>query len=417
MKSYRAIIFFISSFCLTVSAATVDWPQFRGPTGQGISQAINPPLQWGPETNVVWKTEIPGRGWSSPVVFDGKIVVTTGMDKAVDGFHELKVIKVDAETGMIVWDNTVLWASKAEAADKHSKNSLASSTALIDGGVIYAHFGHMGTVALNFEDGEIVWKQKVVYSSQHGSGSSPVLVDGLLVFNTDGVKAPMVTALHADTGKIAWQTVRSHKVKNKFSFSTPLVIDNRGRREIISPGSGMVGAYRPSDGKELWRVTYPMGFSLTTRPIFVDDRVYLSTGFLRPSFYAIRVDGATGDLTNSHVEWKYHKSMPKTPSPIFALGSVLTLEDGGRLQSLDGQTGELRWRQPLKGKFSASPVLVGDLLYCISEEGLCVVIRLRQDGCEILSEIELGERALASPALVDNALYIRTHPHLWKISQ
>ena len=417
MKSFRAIIFFLLSFCLTVSASTVDWPEFRGPTGQGISQAINPPLEWGSEENVVWKTEIPGRGWSSPVVVDGRIVLTSGMDEAVDGFHELKVIQVDAETGMIVWDKTVLRGSKVEGGDKHPKNSLASATALIDGGVIYAHFGPIGTVALNFEDGEALWKQKIAYTSQHGSGSSPVLVDGMLVFNTDGVKAPMVTALYADTGKLAWRTARSHKVRNNFSFSTPLVIENRGRKEIISPGSGMVGAYRPSDGKELWRVTYPMGFSLTPRPIFVEDRVYLSTGFMRPSLYAIRVDGATGDLTESHVEWINRRSMPKTPSPNFAMGGVLTLEDDGRLQCLDGQTGELRWRKPLRGKFSASPVLVGDLLYCISEEGLCLVIRLMKDGCEILSEIDLGERALASPALVDNALYIRTHPHLWKISQ
>ena len=417
MRLFYAIILFLSSFFQTVLATTVDWPQFRGPTGQGISQALNPPLEWGPEKNVVWKTKIPGRGWSSPVLVDGKIVITSGMDEAVDGLHELKVIQVDVETGMIVWDKTVLWATEAEAADNHPKNSLASPTALIDGGVIYAHFSHMGTVALNFENGEILWKQKIEYTSRNGSGSSPVLVDGLLVFNTDGVEAPMVSALYADTGKIAWQTIRSHKVKNNFSFSTPLVIDNRGRREIISSGSGMVGAYRPEDGKELWRVTYPMGFSLTTRPILAEDKVYVGTGFMRPSFYAIRVDGSMGDLTESHVEWKYHKSMPKTPSPIFALGSVLTLEDDGRLQCLDAQTGALRWRQPLKGKFSSSPVLVGDLLYCMSEEGQCFVIRLLEDGCEILSEIDLGEPTLASPALVDNALYIRTHPHLWKISR
>ena len=115
MKSFRAINFFLLSFCLTVSASTVDWPQFRGPTGQGISQAINPPLQWGSEKNVVWKTEIPGRGWSSPVVVDGRIVLTSGMDEAVDGFHELKVIQVDAETGRIVWDKTVLRVSKWKA--------------------------------------------------------------------------------------------------------------------------------------------------------------------------------------------------------------------------------------------------------------------------------------------------------------
>jgi len=195
-----------------------------------------------------------------------------------------------------------------------------------------------------------------------------------------------------------------------------LLIKNNGRSEIISAGSGMVGAYQPSDGKELWRVTYPMGFSVSTRPIVVGEKVIVGTGYLRPSLYAIRLDGATGDLTESHVEWMYHKGMPKTPSPNYAKGGILTLEDVGRLQSLDPETGELRWRSSLRGTFSASPVLASDdLLYVLSEEGLCFVIRIQETGCEIVSEIDLGEPVLASPIVADNTLYIRTESHLWKI--
>lgn len=393
-----------------------EWPKYRGPAEQGVSEAVNVPIEWSTEKNIVWKSEIPGRGWSSPLLIDGKIVLTTAMEETVNDLHDLKVLQVDAKTGEILWLKTVLHATIEEGQDRHPKNSLASPTPAIEDGVIYAHFGHMGTVALDFDTGETLWKQKISYTAKNGAGGSPVVVDDLLVFTTDSFEEPVVTALYKETGKIAWRTTRSHQVKNNFSHGTPLVIENGGRTEIISPGSGMVGAYRPEDGKETWLVRYPMGFSMSTRPIYVDGVLYMGTGFSRPSFYAIRVDGATGDLTDTHVKWMYHKSMPKTPSPNFVNGNVITLEDDGRLQSLDAETGELRWMEPLRGKFSASPVQVGDLLYIVSEEGLCLVIRVRDDGCAIISEMEMGEETLASPAVVDNTIYLRTRHHLWKIS-
>lgn len=415
----RFLLSSIACACVAqLSGNSADWPQFRGPTGQGMSAARNPVVTWDLRKDVVWKTKIPGRGWSSPVLANGRIVVTSGIEELVDGHHELKVIQIDAESGAILWDKTVLLGTKAEGEDRHEKNSLASPTAIIDRGKIYAHFSHLGTVALNFSDGNVLWKQKIGYVSKNGTGGSPVLVDDLLVFNTDGFANPSVTALFAETGKVAWQTLRNHEVKNHFSHSTPLVIKNRGRSEIISSGSGMVGAYRPSDGKELWRVTYPMGFSVTTCPIVVGESVIVGTGYQRPSLYSIRLDGATGDLTASHVEWIYAKSMPKTPSPNYAKGGILTLEDAGRLQSLDPKTGDSRWMESFRGKYSASPVLAGDdLLYILSEEGLCFVVRIKETGCEILSEIDLGEPALASPIVVDETLYIRTESHLWKIKK
>jgi len=413
--SLRILLLFLCLSAPNLQASTVEWPHYRGPTAQGISEARNAPFEWSADKNVVWKTEIPGRGWSSPILVDGKITLTSGIEEAVNGLHDLKVIQVDAETGKIVWEKTVLKGTEEEAADRNAKNSLASPSVVIEDNVVYAHFGHMGIVALNFKNGELIWKQKIYYTAKNGNGGSPVIVDDLLIFTTDSFEDPGITALYKDTGKIAWRTSRSHRVNNNFSHGTPLVINNNGRTQIVSPGSGMVGAYEPATGKEIWRVTYPMGFSLSNMPIFVDNSLYMSTGFQRPSFYKIRVDGATGDLTETHVEWQYHKSMPKTPSPNFVMGHVITLEDVGRLQSLDSETGELRWSELLKGKFSASPVQVGELLYCMSEEGVCFVLQIKDDGFEILSENDLGEEALATPAIVDNAIYVRTDPHLWKI--
>jgi len=399
-----------------LNASKTEWPDYRGPTGQGISEAKNPPLHWNREENVAWKIEIPGRGWSSPVVIDGKIMLTSGIEEPVDGMHDLLVFQLDADTGEVVWQKTVLQGTEEEAADRNAKNSLASPTVVVHEDVVYAHFGHMGTVALKFETGETIWKQKISYTAKNGNGASPVVVNDLLVFTTDSFEEPVVTALHLATGKIAWRTERSHKVKNNFSHGTPLVINYQGETQIISPGSGMVGSYRPSDGKEMWIVRYKMGFSMSTRPIFVNDHIYMATGFGRPSFYSIRVDGSTGDLTDTHVEWQYHKSMPKTPSPNYVNGTIITLEDAGRLQCLDAETGEHLWMESLKATFSASPVQIGNRLYIMSEEGRCFVVDVDRAGATIIAENDLEEEALATPAIVDDAIYIRSHPHLWKIS-
>ncbi len=231
-----------------LNASTVEWPDYRGPAGQGISEAKNTPLNWNREENVAWKVEIPGRGWSSPIIIDGKIMLTSGIEEPVDGMHDLLVLQLDADSGKVVWQKTVLQGTEEEAADRNAKNSLASPSVVVHEGVVYAHFGHMGTVALKFETGETIWKQKIPYISKNGNGGSPVVVDDLLVFTTDSFEEPVITALHLDTGKIAWRTERSHKVRNNFSFGTPLLINYKGETQIISPGSGMVGSYRPSDG-------------------------------------------------------------------------------------------------------------------------------------------------------------------------
>lgn len=412
---YCCLIAFAGLQFASALAGTENWPEFRGPTGQGISDALNAPANLDLERNLVWKASIPGKGWSSPVVVDGVIVLTTGSEEPENGHYELSVLALDAENGEGLWEKAVFNPTEEEASKMHFKNSLASPTALVADGIVYAHFGHMGTVAMRLSDGEVVWKQKIAYLPLHGSGGSPVLVDGFLVFNQDAKDKPFVTALNARTGELAWQTSRNYETKRKFSFSTPLVVSNRGRSEIVSAGSGIIAGYRPEDGHEIWRITYPEGFSLTPRPVEAEGMLYFSTGFMRPSLYAIRLDGATGDLTDSHVEWISHRSMPKTPSPIYSEGMVFTLEDAGRLSCLDAKTGDPFWMESLRGNFSASPVLVGDTLYCVSEEGVCSVLGVSKKGMTLRSQIDFEERSLASPAIVDGTIYIRTQSHLWKL--
>ncbi len=415
----------IRYFCLTVftlislsaklANGTEDWPEFRGPTGQGISDAKNAPVNLDLERDLVWKAGIPGKGWSSPVIVDGTIVLTTGSEEPESGHYALSVLAMDTERGDLLWEKAVFKPSEEEASQMHFKNSLASPTVLVSEGIVYAHFGHMGTVAMSLSDGEIIWKQKIAYQPLHGTGGSPVLVDGMLVYNQDAKDKPYVTALDARTGELAWQTSRNHDANRKFSFSTPLVVNNRGRSEIVSPGSGIIAGYRPKDGREVWRVTFPVGFSITPRPIEAEGVLYFSTGFMRPSLYAIRLDGATGDLTDSHVEWVVHRSMPKTPSPVYKDGMVFALEDAGRLSCLDAKTGEVLWMESLKANFSASPVLAGDTLYCMTEEGLYFAIGVSKEGMALRSQVDFGERSLASPAILNETIYIRTESHLWKL--
>lgn len=414
----------LSLFSSLVGAACLigsepDWPKYRGPTEQGVSRAVNVPTQWSTEDNIAWKTEIPNRGWSSPILVDGRITLTTGVEELVDGMHDLKVLQVDAETGEILWVKTALQGTEEEGMDRHPKNSLASGTVAIDEGVVYAHFSHMGTVALDFLTGDLIWKEKIPYTSKNGTGGTPLVVGDLLVYTTDSFEEPSISARYKKTGEIAWKTTRGYQVKNNFSFGTPLAIEGNGETQIISPGSGMVGAYRPSDGKELWYVTYRMGFSLATSPLYVDGDIYMSTGFSKASFLAIDLDRARGplegDLTETHSKWLYHKSVPRASSPNFVDGNVIILEDMGRLQSLDPETGELNWMHPLIGNFSAAPVQVGNLLYLVNEEGVFYILEIRDDGCEVLFETEMGEETLATPAIVDNHIYLRTRHHLWKI--
>ena len=398
---------------MAVEPTAPSWPQFRGPTGQGLADGTGP-LKWTRDSGIAWKVELPAHGWSSPVIAAGKMVLTGARkdgDKTI-----LSAFALDIASGEKLWNVDLFTPSPEETAALHGKNSLASSTPIIGDGIVYVHFGHMGTAALRLDDGKVVWKQHVRYQPMHGNGSSPILVGELLVFNADAQEAPTVIALRRDTGKIAWRTPRDQKVRSTFSFSTPVVVETDGRREILSAGSGLIGAYAPDDGRLLWKVTYGEGYSVVPRPLVADGMVFVATGYNVPKLLGIRLGDADGDVTKTHLAWEATRKMPKTPSMIAANGQVLVLNDTGSLSGLDAKSGKSLWSQKLPGNFSASPVLAGKILYAVSEDGVCFIVEISPTGAEILAEIDMAERSLASPALLDGALYLRTENHLWKIT-
>ncbi len=412
-KSPHLLIASLAGSFSAFALAADTWPEFRGPTGQGLAEGPGP-TEWSPETGVAWKVALPAHGWSSPVIASGKIILTGGRKKGDATI--LSAFALDVVTGKPVWNVDLFTPSDEETAAMHGKNSLSSSTPVIGGDIVYVHYGHMGTAALRLADGEVLWKKQIRYQPVHGNGGSPVLVDDLLVFNADAASDPTVVALHTKDGSVAWRTPREQEVRSTFSFSTPLVVENNGRTEILSAGSGMIGAYAPDDGRLLWKVTYGEGYSVVPRPVVAEQMLYVATGYNVPKLLAIRLGEADGDVTETHIAWEVPRRMPKTPSMIVTGGQVLALDDTGTLTSLDAKSGDVLWNKRLPGNFSASPILSGKILYAPTEDGVCYVLEISPTGAEILSETDIAERTLASPVLLGGALYLRTEENLWKIT-
>jgi outer membrane protein assembly factor BamB len=344
----------------------------------------------------------------------GKIVVTASTEERDE--VSLHVLAVDAESGEILWNKALFSPGDEEARIRHAKNGLASCTPVIEDGIVYAHFSHMGTAALKLADGEVLWTQKIEYKPVHGTGSSPVVVDGLVVFHADGAENPTLVALDKQSGEIKWRVKRNQEVKRTFSFSTPLVLEIDGRTQIVSQASGMVGAYDPADGSLIWKVTYGEGYSVVPRPVYSNGLIYVATGFDQASLLAIRPDGAKGDVTKTHVVWEEDRYIGKTPCFVAGGEHLYLVDDTGSVTCRDGKSGKLKWREKAPGNFSSSPVLAGDKLYLSTEDGVSYVMEVSPRAGKVITEVDMGDRIFASPAIVDGAVFIRSEGHLWKIS-
>ena len=398
------------------AAAADDWPQFRGPTGDGHSDASNVPIRWSSTENVKWKTAIPGSGWSSPILKSGRAYLTTATEDDKSASISLRAVCIDTGNGHIVWNVEVFRPSRSNAEQLHTKNSLASSTAVVEGDRLYVHFGHMGTAALDLQ-GNIVWRQDdVTYRPVHGNGGSPALVDDVIVFSCDAASDPFVAARDKTTGEVRWRTPRNTAARQKFSFSTPLVIELGGHRQIISAGSGFVGAYEPKSGREIWRVDYDQGYSVVPRPVFAHDLLFVSTGYNRARLLAIDPEAARGNATDDHVVWSHDRGAPLTPSMLVDGDELYFISDKGIASCLDARTGRVHWSERLPGAFSASPVFAEARIYFQNEEGVGYVVRASQE-FGLLATNDLAERSLASPAVADGAIYLRTESHLWRIGE
>jgi outer membrane protein assembly factor BamB len=387
---------------------SAQWPQFRGPDGQGHSSDQNLPLEWSESRNVVWKTPVPGRGWSSPVIAGGRVWLTTSIEgKGLKG-ASLRALAYDVDTGKEVANVEVFHLRSGDLTN--AKNSHASPTPLVEEDRVYVHFGADGTAALT-TNGDIVWKTRLPYESQHGNGGSPVLHGDVLIVSCDGSDEAFVVALDKRTGKVRWKTSRRQPADQ--AYSTPLVIRVGERDEVVSVGAYRAAAYDPDTGKEIWRVGYADGFSNVPRPVYGHGLVFIATGFQQPSLIAVRVDGA-GDVTRSHIAWTLTRSAPLTPSPLLVGAELYVVNDGGIASCLDARTGETHWVQRLGGAYSASPVFADGRIYFLNEEGVATVVAPGTAFRKLATNRIDGE-TLASIAVSGASIFVRSDSHVYRI--
>jgi len=396
---------------------SLDWPQFRGPDGQGGSSSTGLPVRWHEHKNITWKVPIRGLGWSSPAIKDNRIWLTTALDKE----KSLRVLCLDCEKGETIHDVEVF--HKESLGGIHPKNSHATPTPVLVDDRCYVHFGSHGTAALT-NQGEILWKTELKYYHHHGPGGSPEVVDGALVIACDGFSRPFyderaiagitdpqfVVALEAATGEVRWKRARV----GTHCYSTPLAIEVGGQTQVVSPGGNQVVAYDPATGAEIWSCRYK-GYSVVPRPVFGHGLVFVCTGYDAPTLLAIRPDGH-GDVTDTHIAWQARQAVPLSASPILIGEELYTISDQGVVSCLDAGSGTVHWRRRLGGNHSASPLYADSRLYFLDESGTTQVL-VPGTKCKILAKNLLRDRTLASMAVSGRALYIRSDSHLYRIEE
>lgn len=394
-----------------------DWPQFRGPDGQGHSTATGLPVSWNESENIRWKVPVPGSGWSSPALLDGKIWLTS----AVDGGKSLHVLAFDRTSGQQLHDVVVF--ELEDPGPIHSKNSHASPTPILEGDRVYVHFGAHGTACLN-TSGELIWtNRELTHNHRHGPGGSPVLFQDLLIFNCDGSDVQFVVALDKSTGKVRWKTDRHHISEDRrtgksnvpMAYSTPLLAEIDGRLQLLSCGSDSLVSYNPADGSENWWFRYD-GYSNVPRPVLANGLVFISSGYDRPEFFAVRTAAARDDVTETHLAWNLKKAAPLNPSPIVVGSEIYLVSDNGIATCLDAATGTQHWQERLGGNFSASPTFADGLLWFLDENGRTTILKPGTT-FEQVAVNTLEGRTLATPAFVDKSIYLRTDTHLYCIER
>ena len=402
-------IFLIGSVGSTLDAQ--DWAVFRGPDGDGVSNYENLPVQWAADKNVAWSVTV-AEGWSSPVVSEGQVFLTSAVVQDADAEkskYDLIVAAYDLDTGNLTWQ-TKVFVQPETAPRIHQKNSHASPTPIIHDQRLYVHFGHQGTACLTL-DGEMVWKTvSVEYKPVHGNGGTPIIVNDTLVFSVDGAATTKVVALSLVDGSPRWTFDRESNAPRKFSFSTPALIEVNGSQQIVSPGSDVVHGLDAKTGEMIWKVTYD-GYSVIPKPVLYNGLLYVCTSYNTPWIYCIDPSGK-GDVTETHVKWSHQKQVPHTPSIIVRDDLIYMVSDRGIGSCLDAQTGEVVWQERIGGNYSASPIYTNGLIYLQSEQGDATVIEASRD-FKVVSKNTFGERTLASYGVANGTLLIRTAEKLY----
>ena len=436
---------FLVAGVLLSAAATVrgedpSWPQFRGAGGQGSVEVDRLPLHWSESENVTWKTLLPGRGWSSPVIGDGMIWVTTAIEIeappdvikkreaertdrqpiVVCERVDFLAIGIDLESGKIRHKVPLFSAEFPQVI--HALNSYASPTPVLSGNRLYCHFGAFGTCCVDAREGRILWVNRdIEVKHENGPGSTPVLWHDKLIVHFDGIDKQFVVAFDANTGAVAWETVRSGTLRSnpqyRKAYATPLILAIRGKDTLISPGADWVYAYDPETGEERWKTSYGrLGFSNVARPVAGHGLVFVSTSFGATSLLAIRPLATEGKI-----EWEYTRQVPRVSSPVLLGDELFFVSDRGIATCLDAPSGKTRWVKRLGGNYSASPLAALGRIYFFSrknDDGKCVTTVIESSRkFRRIAKNELDGSIFASPAAIEGALILRTDRALYRIEE
>jgi outer membrane protein assembly factor BamB len=415
----------------TAGAAQSDWPEFRGPSGDGHAatpsgspQISGLPLHWSETENIKWKTALPYRGWSTPVVMGGNVWVTTATE---DG-HDFYAICVDAGTGKVRFNEKVFHCDTPEPLG-NDVNCYATPSAFLEPGRAYVHFGSYGTACLDSETGKVLW-QRTDLPCRHyrGPSSSPVIFQNLIILTFDGADLQYVAALDKNTGSTVWKTNRSvvwndEDVPGKMArdgdlrkaHSTPLLVtDANGKPQLVSTGAKAAYGYDPRTGKELWRVQYA-DWSTAPRPIYQDGVAFIVTGLMKGEMWAVKTDGS-GDVADSKVLWKLKTHVAKMASPLLIDNLIYMVAEESFVTCVDAAKGTVIWSERIGGKFNASPIYADGRVYCFDKEGTTTVLKPGRT-FEPIATNKLADGFMASPAVSGKALFLRTRSALYRVEE
>ncbi len=403
-----AVFFALASCGRTHAADAANWPAWRGPNGNGHSDSQNVALHWSKTKNVVWKSQVPGRGHSSPVVYGDRIFLTTAEESA----RKQMILAYDRDSGEPLWTTV---AHTGEFMKNHSKNSHASATPACDGERVYSVFINGGGLQVTATDlnGEIVWQTEAgKFGSEHGYGSSPVLYKDTVIVNGENLTNSFVAALSCSTGDVVWSTP-TKTTGNHGGFGTPIVRNLAGRDQLLLMGIENTSAYDPSNGKMIWTCKGPAEVNAGT-VVTYGDLVIASGGYPEKEILAIRADGE-GDVSQSHVVWRDSTAITYVPTALVHDGHVFIVNDGGVASCLEAESGRPLWRERLRGKFSASPTLAAGYLFVPSEAGKTYVLRA-SSAFEVVAENDLGDGGFATPSICGSEIFLRTNHDLYCIA-
>jgi outer membrane protein assembly factor BamB len=421
MRLVTRTVVLLAAVLVTVARLQAQWPQFRGPEGLGLSTSRNLPLTWNESTNVRWRTPVPGRAWSSPIILDSEIWLT---DATPDG-KELSVVTVNAADGKIVRAQKVFQIDKVQ--EGHPFNSYASPTPVAEPGRVYVTFGSAGTAAIDSRSGKVLWQRRDLECNHfRGPGSSPILFRNLLIVHFDCIDVQYVVALDKDTGKTVWKVPRSIDFKDlgpdgkpvgdgdfRKAFATPLIMEVQGRPLLISLGGKAAYGYEPMTGKEVWRLEHRDSHTPSMRPVTGHGLFFYATGWDASRVLAVKPEGS-GDITATHVVWQFNRSVPQKPSLLLVDDLIYMVNDVGIATCLEAKTGTQVWQSRIGGTFSASPLYGSGRVYLFDEDGKTTVLEAGRE-FRILAENQLDNGFMASPAVIGDALILRTTTDLYRI--